>query len=121
MSEVITRAILKEELEIAFKDFERRYDQKLDQKLDQKIDQKLEKLEQKIDHKFATFRELIRADMQSAVRMALADSERNVRLALEPTRDLPERVTKLEQADLVGRVNRLEAKVFPPKRASRRR
>ncbi len=110
MSEVVTRAILKEELRKAFEEFERRYDQKLDQKLEQKLEQK-----------FAAFREVIREDMQSVVRLVLSNSERNLALALEPTKDLPDRVKTLEDADLPRRVSRLEAKVFPPKRATRRR
>jgi hypothetical protein len=110
MSELVTRAILKEELQKAlekgFDEFEERFERKLDAKL---------------DARFEEFRLLVQQDTQSAMRMVMADFQRSMGLALEPTKDLPERVAKLEQADLPDRVTRLEAKVFPPKRASRRR
>lgn len=90
MSELVTRAVLKEELS--------RFELRLD-----------------------AFRLDVREDMNQVAKMILEQMEALLGLRDEPVKDLPGRVATIEHANLPSRVSRLEAKVFPPKRASRRR
>jgi hypothetical protein len=106
MSELVTRAILKEEFS----------------KFRTELSEELSRFRTELSKE-------LNSDWMSALRMVQADMERNLGLALEPMKDLldqikkldglPERVTKLE--GLPERVTKLEAKVFPPRRAARRR
>ena len=135
MNEVVTRGILKEELQQELQQELQKFGQELRQELRQEFRQEFATkvdleiwagalrgvIAEDIKNAFAEFNVIVRQDMQAAVGMALADFERQQALALEPTKDIPERVAAIEQADLPARVRRLEAKVFPPKRPARRR
>ena len=121
MSELVTRAILKEELKNELETF----------RADMQATFAEARVQTRADIKAAIeeARVQTQADTMSALRMVQADLERNLGLALEPSKDLPDRVTKLEDLPdrvttlelLPDRVTKLEAKVFPPKRATRRR
>lgn len=128
MNEVITRGILRQELgKLRHELGELRQEFKRDlgelrEELRQEIKQELRPYATKVDLEIwaGAIVSQIREELQSALGVILGQLERNQRLALEPTISLPERVATLEGADLPGRVERLEAKVFRPRRTSRR-
>jgi hypothetical protein len=111
MAELVTRAILRDELTILRGEFSTELSK-------HPTHEELAKL---LDERFEHWGNRIREDMQSAVKRVMADFQRSLSLALQPSKDLPDRVATLEQADLPRRVTLLEAKVFPPRRATRRR
>ncbi len=148
MDEVITRGVLRDELSVVRTEIgELRTE--LRAEIGQ-VRTELHDLAQSFDQKFIAIRALIREDTQHTMQVLLeqmrreqrlesermsalfrADThqlmhvlleqmQREQRLALEPTADLPERVSTLEAADLPSRTARLERAVFPPKRARRR-
>jgi hypothetical protein len=74
----------------------------------------------RMDQMFRDQQVLIRQDMTRAVQMVQAQFARDQALALEPMKDLSERVAALEDADLPARVSKLERTAVPPKRTRRR-
>jgi hypothetical protein len=102
MSNPVTRGELREEIE--------RLEIRLEQKLEEKLEQKLEeKLEQKLAH-VAT-----KADLEIWGGALMAELARHTK-AVQESMSTQVSVIDEKYADLPGRVNRLEAKVFTPKR-----
>lgn len=121
MDELITRGILKQELDQLRQELRQERKQDLGE-LRQEFKEELRPYATKVDLEIwaGAIVSQIREELQSALGVILGQLERNQRLALEPTISLPDRVATLEGADLPGRVERLEAKVFRPRRTSRR-
>jgi hypothetical protein len=134
MNEVVTRGILREEL-AKEREWTREWtrewvrEQQFATKSDLEIwagaiiarmEQMFREQQEQTRKDMAELRRDIDRDMQSAVRMVQAQFERDQTLALEPMKDLSERVAAIEDADLPARVSKLERTAGSRQKRSRR-
>ncbi len=120
--------VTRRELHAELAAFEERLEQRLEQKLEQKIDAKLGSLERRFDHKLELLqgalvdrigaRETRMERLERLPERLAAELARSVRAANEEMRDWM-RAFEDRYRDLPPRVDRLETKVFAPKRRRR--
>lgn len=81
--------------------------------IDEIVDKKLdEKLDEKLDAKLGPFK----AEMRSLILNVEESLKARMDSLLDPHRDIPDRVQRIEDEDLSRRVSKLETRVFAPKR-----